>query len=63
MGVILVRQNNNYTKYVTEGFVDTRDEMLSLSTDFTPGSIFYVIEDDSIWVLNSKKIWKELGIS
>lgn len=61
MSEIITKQNDNVLKYVVEGFLDKRTDIDSLSTDYSPGSTFCAIDDGSVWVLNSDKIWKELS--
>lgn len=61
MSTMIAKQSN--VKYVTEGYIDTRAEMLQLSTeDYHPGSQFLVVEDGSVWVLNQDRQWKEIQL-
>ena len=39
---------------------DNRADIEKLPTDCGIGSAVFVIEDSSVWMLNTEKIWKEL---
>lgn len=39
---------------------DTRSDIDTLPTDCEQGSTCLVIEDSSVWMLNSQKVWVEI---
>lgn len=59
-----IASNSGKTAYgVTRFLVDTVDDIASLPTYHTPGSVAFVIENSSKWVLNNKHKWKKTASS
>lgn len=55
-----IMSQNGIVSYGTyELVVDTRNDIQTLPANCAPGSSCLVIEDFSIWLLNSKKQWVE----
>jgi len=44
----------------TEYICDNRSDIFSLPTNISWGASTFVVEDSSVWVLNSDGIWKEV---
>lgn len=64
MSYTITKQSGITNGYIASYQVDTRDDVntLPLSPDAKPGSDCIVIEDSSIWLLNTDGTeWKELG--
>ena len=58
-----IAQGDTIAYNIIEFAVDKRDEISSLPTDIkraAPGSTCIVIEDASVWMLNSDGVWVEL---
>ena len=60
MSFILTDNNDNKVKYIISAFTDTRAEVATAPTNFTPGSVLCAIDDGSVWVLNEEHVWLEL---
>ena len=60
MAYVITNQKPGYLKSFQ---VDTRLDVMDLpvAPETALGSDCLVIEDSSIWLLNSENIWKELG--
>ena len=66
MAYIITKQSGVTNGYLQSFQVDTRSDVLSLpiAPDCKPGSDCIVIEDGSVWLLNSSgEEWKEFGVS
>lgn len=60
--MINVTSTSGHVTYgLKEFIVDTRSEIDSLPIDSVPGSSCLVLEDFSIWLMNSNNQWIELG--
>lgn len=55
-----IAQGENISYNVVELAADFRNDVDTLPTNYAPGSTCLVIEDGSVWMLNSKKEWVEL---
>lgn len=55
-----IMQGEDITYNVVELTADTRDDVNALPTSCAPGSTCLIIEDSSVWMMNSKKQWIEL---
>lgn len=60
MGYQLYKNDNGFPGYHEEYIVDTRMDMHTVPRDCEPGSTCLVIEDSSVWVLNTNHEWKEI---
>ena len=63
MAYNVVKQSGVTPGYIMSFQVNTRDEIedLPIPPDAMPGSDCIVIEDASVWLLNSEGEWKEMG--
>lgn len=61
MGYNTLSQSGHTTYGIKEFVVDTVEDVKKLPTDIPMGSAALVIENSSVWILNSQKDWKELG--
>lgn len=52
-------QNGSTVYGMVELVADSRSDVLTLPTDCAPGSSCLILEDFSIWMMNSKKQWVE----
>lgn len=58
--MFLLRQGGRVDYLYKEYYLDTEDELSKVPVhDCCPGSIAYIIETGKIYMLNSKKEWKE----
>lgn len=58
--MFLLRQGGRVDYNYKEYYLDTEDELILVpSGDCCPGSIAYVIATGKVYMLNSKKEWKE----
>ena len=56
----LVRQGGRVDYNYKEYYLDTADELSNIPVnDCCPGSIAYIIATGTVYMLNSKKEWKE----
>lgn len=60
MGFYVYKNDNEYPGYHQEYIVDTRMDMHTIPRDCATGSLCLVIEDGSVWILNTLQEWKEL---
>ena len=60
MGYKLYKNDNGYPGYHAEFVADARADIASLPTDCEVGSSCIVIEDSSVWMLNTEHVWTEL---
>ena len=60
MGYKLYKNDNGYPGYHSEYVVDTRAEMKDVPTTCETGSTCIVLEDSSVWMLDTEKHWKEI---
>lgn len=60
MGFKLYKNDNGYPGYHAEFVADARTDIESLPTDCEVGSSCIVIEDSSVWMLNTEHVWTEL---
>jgi hypothetical protein len=60
MGFRLYKNDNDYPGYHAEYIVDTIDDMQNVPTKCEVGSSCLVLEDSSVWVLNTEKEWVEI---
>jgi hypothetical protein len=56
----ILKNGNNPSKYVMEYIADTEDDIKSLTTNVTPGSICLVIETAEVYMINGNHEWKKL---
>lgn len=55
-----IAQGEKISYNVVELTADKRDDIETLPTNYAPGSTCFVIEDSSVWMLNSEETWVEL---
>ena len=60
MGYRLYKNDNDYPGYHAEYIVDTLADMQDVPTKCEVGSSCLVLEDSSVWVLNTEKEWVEI---
>lgn len=56
----IIQQGDTVESYVIECVCDTREDIVTLPTTWKTGSSCMVIEDSSVFMLNSNKEWVEL---
>lgn len=56
----IIQQGDTVESYVIECVCDTREDITTLPTTWKTGSSCMVIEDSSVFMLNSNKEWVEL---
>ncbi len=61
MAISITKQQDKTYAYVTEYVADTVADVDTLPTTAAPGSICIVIEDSSVYMLNTNREWKKLG--
>lgn len=59
MGLAIVTQGGRINNYVIDGYVDSIAELNAVQKDYAPGSKITVLDDGSVWILNSDKIWRQ----
>ena len=58
--MFLVKQGNRVDYNYREYYLDTEDELQQINVaSCSPGSVAYVIATQKVFILNSKKEWKE----
>lgn len=62
MGLTIIKNGDNTASSVVELYVDTLAEINALPTDDTYGigSDALCLEDSSVWILGTDKVWHEL---
>lgn len=59
MGFATVKSQKKITPYVVELVADTEADIKSLPTHYAPGSKCRVIENSSVYILNTQSEWKK----
>ena len=57
----MTKESGMTKRYITEGFIETREDVKLLPKNLIPGSTFVCMTDLSVWVLDSKQNWVEIG--
>ena len=61
MGYFVTKQTDATTTYVSELIADTKGDLADINTsNFAVGTICIVIEDSSVYILDTNKEWKPL---
>ena len=61
MGYFTTKQTDATTPYVAELIADTEADLADINTsNFSAGTICIVIENSSVYMLNTEKTWKPL---
>ena len=60
MSFKIAKKGNDANPNQTDFICDERSDIDILPTNISWGSTAFVIDDSSVWMLNSKGIWKEI---
>jgi hypothetical protein len=60
MGYQLYKNDHGYPGYHSEYIVDKREDMVNVPTNCEVGSSCIVLEDSSVWILDTEHHWKEI---
>ena len=56
----IIKQGGDEIAYVKEFVADTIADIASLPTNCAPGSSCFILENSSVWMLNSNNVWQEI---
>ena len=61
MAIKLLRQGSKTDYYYKEWYIDTTAELKDLPiADAAPGSVAFIVNTGQVYILNNKKVWKEV---
>lgn len=60
MAYTAYQNSDNIVPYYQDIVADSLSDINTLPTDSAPGSTCLVLEDSSVWVLGSDRVWHEV---
>lgn len=56
----VIQQGDTAATYVMQVAADTLEDVANLPTSWRAGSSCICLEDSSVWMLNTKKVWVQI---
>lgn len=56
----VIQQGDTASTYVMQVVADTLEDVANLPTSWVSGSSCLCLEDSSVWMLNTQKVWVQI---